>query len=74
MNLGINFDEPVDKIVGRRRKVPSGLSTATSNQAQSEEWRRALGCVGIPKGVYRLHTHAEADEWLWKMITRPKRT
>jgi hypothetical protein len=35
-------------------------------------WRQALGEVHIPKGVFRFHTHEEADEWLWKMITLPR--
>lgn len=25
---------------------------------------------GIPKGVYRFHTHEEADQWLMDHLTR----
>jgi hypothetical protein len=74
MDSGINFDEPLGKIVGRRLKDPSALLEQTSNRQQSRAWRQALGGVFIPKGVYRFHTHEAADEWLWKMITRPKKS
>lgn len=26
----------------------------------------------IPKGVYRFNSHEEADEWMWRMISRRK--
>jgi hypothetical protein len=71
MDPGINFDEPLGKIVGRRLQAPSALMLETSNQRHSQAWRKALGGIRIPKGVYRFRTHEEADEWLWKMITRP---
>ena len=73
MDPEINFDEPVGKTVGRRTKAPSGLSVATNQQQHAQAWREALGGVFIPKGVYRFHSHEEADEWLWKMITRPEK-
>ncbi len=73
MDPGINFDEPLGKVVGRRTKASPALSAETSNQQQSRAWRNALGGVFIPKGVYRFRTHEEADEWLWKMITRPRK-
>jgi hypothetical protein len=74
MALDINFDERLGKVVGRRLEAPSGLSLKASNQHSSQAWRQALGGLPIPKGVFRFHTHEEADEWLWKMITRPKKT
>jgi len=24
----------------------------------------------VPRGVHRFKTHAEADQWLWRMIAR----
>jgi hypothetical protein len=61
----------IHKTVGRRTKEPNPLSTRTSNKAESLAWRKALGGVRVPKGVFRFRTHEEADEWLWRMITRP---
>jgi hypothetical protein len=67
----INVEEHIDRIVGRRTKAPDGLSTATSHKAESIAWRRSFGGVRVPRGVYRFKTHEEADQWLWRMITRP---
>lgn len=73
MDPAFHFDEPLGKIVGHRLRTPSALRPESSNQRQSEEWRKALGGILIPKGVYRFPTHEAADEWLWKMITRPRK-
>jgi hypothetical protein len=67
----INFEEKIDRVVGRRLKTPDGLSIRTSNKADSIAWRKALGGVHIPRGVYRFRTHEDANEWLWRMIARP---
>jgi hypothetical protein len=71
MERKTDMDEKPGKTVGRRLNPPKALSTETSNIQQSNKWRSAFGGVHIPRGVYRFLTHAEADEWLWKMITRP---
>jgi hypothetical protein len=63
---------PVAKIVGRRR-TPAGLSSRTDTKADAAEWRRAFPTPFVPKGVYRFRSHEEADEWLWRMITRKAR-
>ena len=68
----INLEEKIDRFVGRRTKAPDGLSTATSNIAQAVAWRKAFGGIHVPRGVFRFKTHEEADEWLWRMISRPK--
>ena len=70
----INLDEKIDRFVGRRTKTPDGLSLAGSTIQDAIAWRKAFGGVRVPRGVYRFKTHEEADEWLWRMITRPTRT
>ena len=67
----INVEEKIDRFVGRRTKTPDALSTATSNKADAIAWQKAFGGLRVPRGVYRFKTHEEADEWLWRMITRP---
>jgi hypothetical protein len=69
----INLEEKIDRIVGNRKKPPNGLSLATSTKAGAIGWEKALGGVRVPRGVYRFKTHEEADQWLWRMITRPNR-
>jgi hypothetical protein len=67
----VNVEEKIDRVVGKRRKTPDALCTQTSSKADSIAWRKALGGIHVPRGVYRFKTHEEADEWLWRMITRP---
>jgi hypothetical protein len=67
----INVEEQVDRFVGRRTKTPGTLSVASSRRADALAWRRSFGGVRVARGVYRFRTHAEADEWLWRMIARP---
>ena len=68
----VNVEEKIDRFVGRRTKVPNALSTVTSRKADSVAWRKAFGGVRVPRGVHRFKTHEEADEWLWRMMTRQK--
>jgi hypothetical protein len=67
----INVDERIDRVVGRRTKAPDALSVKTSKKADAIAWRKAFGGLRVPRGVYRFSTHEEADEWLWRMISRP---
>jgi hypothetical protein len=68
----INVEEKIDRFVGRRTKAPDALSTRTSRKENSIAWRKAFGGVFIPRGVHRFKTHEEADQWLWRMIARPR--
>jgi hypothetical protein len=68
----INVGENIDRFVGQRTKTPDGLSLSASKKADSIAWRKSFGGVRVPRGVYRFKTHEEADQWLWRMITRPK--
>ncbi|MHC1764351.1 MAG: hypothetical protein AB9869_08595 [Verrucomicrobiia bacterium] len=67
----VNFEEDVQKVVGRRLKLPDPLSVRMSRKGDAVAWRRTFGGVKVPRGVYRFHTHEEADAWLWQMICRP---
>jgi len=44
----------------------------SSRKADAIAWQRALGRTGVPRGVHRFRTHDEADDWVWRMIARPK--
>jgi hypothetical protein len=68
----INVEEKIDRVVGRRTGTPDALSSATSTKTNAIAWRKAFGGVRVPRGVYRFKTHEEADQWLWRMIARPK--
>ena len=67
----INLEEKPGKTVGRRKPPRNALAVAGDTKAQKRAWRRAFPTPFVPKGVYRFHTHEEADAWLMKMLTRP---
>lgn len=69
----VNLDEKIGKWVGSRR-APDPLVLRPGEVANARAWHRAMNGSGIPKGLYRFKTHEEADQWLWKMITRRKKT
>lgn len=66
----VNLEEEPGKTVGRRRPPTDPLSVKESSRATSKEWNKAFKSARIPRGVYRFDSHEEADEWMWKMITR----
>ena len=67
-----NTDDPeISRTVGRRVK-PASLRMIPGEIEHAREWRKAFPTPFVPKGLYRFKTHEAADEWMWKMITRPK--
>jgi hypothetical protein len=74
MSFAAKPDGFAGKVVGHRRAPENGLVMSKAGQAKdARAWKRALRTLPIPKGVYRFRTHQEADEWLWQMLTRPRR-
>jgi hypothetical protein len=60
----INLEEKIGKTVGRRMP-PDPLKIQPGEIANAEAWRRAFpGLRGKRPGVYRFHSHEEADAWL----------
>lgn len=68
----INVEEKIDRFVGKRTQTPDALSLSGNTKADAAAWHKAFAGNGVPRGVYRFKTHEDADEWLWRMITRPK--
>jgi hypothetical protein len=70
MDLGIDDQEFKPKVVGRRRTPSNSLAVRPADRRDdARAWKRALGELPIPKGVYRFRTHEEADRWLWDKLT-----
>ena len=72
MDPVINIEENIGKTVGRRRK-PSPMQTTATQIGEAEQWRSALGGIGIPKGVFRFKTHEEANEWWIENVLHSKK-
>ena len=67
----INLEEKIGKTVGRRT-APNPLRIQPNEIAEAEAWRRALGGIRVPRGVFKFHSHEEADAWLMKYLTQPR--
>ncbi len=63
----INIQDPVRKVVGRRR-APNPLSLQGQTKADMRAWKKAFPLPFIPRGVYRFKTHEEADQWLMNQM------
>jgi hypothetical protein len=69
-----NVEEQIDRLVGRRTRVADPLATGAGGRDDARAWQKAFGGIRAGRGVYRFRSHDEADEWLWRMITRPRVT
>ena len=69
-NLAIAGQDPIGKAVGRREGRDVLQLSPPEERERSRRWREAFPTPGVPKGVYRFKTFEEADEWIWKAITR----
>ncbi|MBL9116897.1 MAG: hypothetical protein JNJ83_17965 [Verrucomicrobiaceae bacterium] len=68
----VNVEEFIGKTVGKRRPPSDPLRLDHSNRSQAEAWMNALP-VRLPRrGVYRFHSHEEANQWM-NYQTGPKK-
>jgi hypothetical protein len=68
----VNIQEGIGKIVGQRTPRKNTLAPVPGEIEDVKAWRAAFPTLFVPRGVYRFRSHEEADEWLWKMLTRKK--
>jgi hypothetical protein len=66
MHPAVNCEEFIGKTVGRRVASGDPLTAASTLQETTAEFCR----LRIKKGVYRFHSHEEADQWLMDHMTR----
>ena len=62
----INLEENIGKTVGRRTVVRDAFHYGMELQRTASQLSRSLGGTRYPKGVFRFHSHEEADAWLMK--------
>jgi len=67
----VNIEDPVGKIVGRRR-TPAALNVALNSKRVKEEWRAAGYGVRVPRGVFRFRSHEETERWLMGHLARKR--
>ena len=70
MEVVLNCEELIGKTVGRRQSPKDAMTHVDGLQ-------RAMGKLSplrIKKGVYRFHSHEEADKWLMDHLTQKTET
>ncbi len=69
MEPAYNNEELIGKTIGKRR--PSAVLQSTPLEtASNRHWRHAGLGLRIKRGVYRFHSHEEADQWLMDHLTQ----
>jgi len=68
----VNIEEEPDRVVGKRKAPADQFKVGMEMQTLVRQLRSTFKLPGVPKGVYRFHTHEEADQWLTKMLARPR--
>lgn len=63
----INLEETIGKQVGRRRPPADPLRVASDMNQLATGLLAASGHKLPPRGVYRFHSHEEADQWMMNM-------
>lgn len=66
----INLEETIGKQVGRRKPPTDPLQVASDTNKLATGLLAASGHRLPRRGVFRFHTHEEADEWMMKMGTK----
>jgi hypothetical protein len=60
----INIQEAIGKTVGRRKPPSDSLRAGLELQRTANDLCRAFGHRLHPRGVFRFHSHEEADRWM----------
>ncbi len=68
----INLEENIGKTVGRRTPPRDAFAYGMGLQKTGAQLLATFGHKGVPRGVYRFHSHEEADAWLMKHLTRSR--
>jgi hypothetical protein len=66
----INLEEKIGKTVGRRKVPSDAFAYGMALQKTGVQLSKTFSLKGVPRGVYRFHSHEEADAWLMKQLTR----
>ncbi len=62
----VNLEENIGKTVGRRRAPRDGFAYGMALQNTAAQLARTFGHPPMPRGVFKFHSHEEADAWLMK--------
>lgn len=66
----VNLEENIGKTVGRRRPPRDAFAYGMALQKTGGQLARSFGSPKYPRGVFKFHSHEEADAWLMKFRTK----
>jgi hypothetical protein len=69
MDMVVNVEEKIGKMVGRLPPASEAFARAMRLQKSVNQLQSHLEGI-CPTGVFRFHTHEEADAWLLKWMSR----
>ncbi len=69
----VNLEETIGKQVGRRKPPVDPLHVAGDLNKLATDLLAASGHSLPRRGVFRFHTHEEADQWMMTMGPKAKR-
>ena len=73
MNMVVNVDEKIGKVVGHIPPATEAFARAMRLQRTINQLQSHLEGI-CPTGAFRFDTHEEADEWLLKWMSRRRQT
>jgi hypothetical protein len=68
-----NIEEFPGKTVGRRRPPRDSFAAGMGLQKSAVAFFKVMKRGICPRGVFRFRTFEEADEWMLKMMARPRK-
>jgi len=68
----VNLQDTPGRTAGKRVPPDDSFQTGMDLQQLAVDLGRTLKQGLVPKGVYRFTSHQEADQWMWKMMARPR--
>jgi hypothetical protein len=63
MHPVVNIDDPVGKVVGKRKPAAHLVASPQETEA-NRQWAGTEFFPRIKRGVYRFKSYEEADQWL----------
>jgi hypothetical protein len=66
----INIEEKIGKTVGRRAQAKDAFAYGMGLQKAGVQFAKTFRLKRPPRGVFRFHSHEEADAWLMYHLTK----
>lgn len=69
----VNLEETIGKSVGSRKMPSDAFSYGMQLQKAGAQLGKRFDTLRHPRGVFKFHSHEEADAWMMKFLKSKKR-